>query len=704
MDQQLNNLECFIIDDGSTDNTKDVVLDYIKDDRRFHYIYQENSGVATARNNGVFLGSAPYVACLDADDAIAPEFLQVCVDALREDPSLGIAYTGLWFIKPDGGEGLSPWPDQYDYDAQLQGRNQIPTCNVARRIVWERLGGQRQRYAPQGAGEEDAEMWLRAGAYGMKARQVTHAGLFIYSWLSGRVSGATDHAVTDYRLWHPWVRDEKHPFGSLASPGRFSHPVRQYDEPAISVIIPVGPGHEEDVVSALDSLDAQTMRNWEAIVVADGAFIAANGNEWSDDKKRLEKSFPHIRFAYTRYGYKASGAGAARNLGAAIAHAPLLLFLDADDWLYPDALEKMLSIFAADQGIVYTDYVGKTYLSEEGAASYGEKLLFYDTSDGHSVVRYNSADYDCERAQRQPEVGQDGYMYVWNLISSLVPTAWHDEIGGFDENMRSWEDWDYWIRMAKAGKCFVRIAEPLLVYRFYTGSRREIGLQEHPDLIQYLKKKYEDIEMARCCGGKTRGGNDKKVLPQPQAQPAQAERSLEMNNDDNFVLVLYDHPNRGGHRVVGQATKTDYGYRAGGEQFYVHKDDVTVQPHIFSMIEEAPPKLETRPVAPPPPPPAPAAPPPPPQPEKEALPFLEPEQPEPEIEPKEAPAGDEPFDLQLVPGINAPVAAQLNAAGVHTLNQLIAVPNEDLVEFKGIGEKTAASIKMFAEKKLAGEV
>src|SRR3990170_149772 len=102
MAQTLNNLECFVVDDGSTDDTKAVVQGVIANDARFRYIHQDNAGVAIARNKGVFSGSAPYICCLDADDAIAPEFLEACVNVLEADPSLGVAYTGLWYIKPDG--------------------------------------------------------------------------------------------------------------------------------------------------------------------------------------------------------------------------------------------------------------------------------------------------------------------------------------------------------------------------------------------------------------------------------------------------------------------------------------------------------------------------------------------------------------------------------------------------------------------------
>ena len=210
--QTVTNIECIVVDDGSSDNPKEVFDKVVGSDIRFKFLHKDNSGVADSRNSGVFSGTGKYVCCLDADDALAPEFLYACISYLEKDPTISIVYTGLYFYTPDGKEGLSTWPGEFDYDLQLEGKNQIPTCNVSRRIVWERLGGQRQRYAPNGAGEEDAEMWLRSGAYGFRSKKVTDAGLFLYSWMSGRVSGNKQHRMVDYRVWHPWTNDKRPPF------------------------------------------------------------------------------------------------------------------------------------------------------------------------------------------------------------------------------------------------------------------------------------------------------------------------------------------------------------------------------------------------------------------------------------------------------------------------------------------------------------
>jgi GT2 family glycosyltransferase len=102
-----------------------------------------------------------------------------------------------------------------------------------------------------------------------------------------------------------------------------------------------------------------------------------------------------------------------------------------------------------------------------------------------ATIRYRAANYDYERMKQQPSDPP----YLWCNITTMIPREWHFEIGGFDEAMPSWEDVDYWHRMARAGKGFFRITEPLLVYRFDTGKRRESGRHQWADLLDYMKQK-----------------------------------------------------------------------------------------------------------------------------------------------------------------------------------------------------------------------
>lgn len=684
---QTRDVKIVVVDDGSSDHddVEELITDYYTD-KGVKYIYQENAGVAEARNRGVKeLEDCKYILCLDADDSIAPQFIEVCVEALEKDNSLGIAYTGLEWHKPDGTTGLSAWPGEFDYGKHVNGQNQVPTASVFRRDAWERTGGYHARYAPDGCGEEDANFWLRIGSIGYSAKKVTDAGLFKYSWQSGYVSGNSNHRVTDWRYWLPWTRDEYHPFASVAPPKSHSHPVRQYDEPAVSVVIPVGPEHFKYVPNALDSLEAQEFRQWEAIVVWD----ASPPEEWFD---WFIKAYPYARNLHSApYG---QGAGVARNLGVDEARGEYLLFLDADDHLHPECIDKMLYIYGVYGSAVYTDYLGKAIVDDTSALAQDlqHNIVQYNEKTKEAIIKYSAADYDCNIAARQP----GNTPFIWNNVTTLIPTAWHYEIGGFDESLQSWEDVDYWWRMAWAGKCFHRIEEPLMVYRFHTGMRRERGLSNWDSLLAVLKEKKGGIQVMPCnCGGKSKSRPKSAIAPEPNAQMARMEalsapqtRSTEMVDSD-LDMVTYMHPNRGQHPVYGAATKTFYGFRAGGgiERFLVHRRDIAANPQYFQVLSRVP----TAPRVPVPEPTAPAlvtdAEPPP---EIMAVPVETEEEVIQEIQ--ERVLDNARFDLQLLPGVTDSIAKGMADAGLNTPKAILDAGVRALFDVHGIGPARAKAI------------
>lgn len=679
LDQSYKVDEIIVVDDGSSDHPEEALKEYVQQNK-IKLIQKANGGVATARNRGIRESKSKYVCCLDADDMIEKDFINVCVSELEADRSLGIAYTRLRHIDKDGNSGISSWPGKFDYDRQTERANQIPTCCVFRREMWERLGGYKQRYAPQGAGAEDAEFWLRAGAYGYNARLVSDAPMFVYSLGTGAVSGNPAYREVDWLSWHPWVKDKQHPFASIAKPVKLSHPVRQYDRPTVSVIIPVGAGHENALENALDSLEAQTMRRWEAIVVWDSPLPYAAFEK--------SKAYPYVRLFRT--SKPKSGPGVARNIGAKNARGGFLVFLDADDWLMPTALDAMLLAWQPNEAIVYTDYYGKIFIGNDQneLIKLGPKLIDHNAKTGEAVVRHVSSEYSCLKAQEQPSAGD---LYHWCLVTCLIPKLWHDEIGGFDEKMESFEDVDYHWRMARKGKCYARISDPLVMYCFQTGTRRENASpydertrQRAIGLLEYMLKKYKDIPKMPCagCGQHV---TDRPYYPNLSQQTVtERSASFPMMNDESFVKVRYDHPNRGDHRVVGPASRIDYGYRAGGDIFLVHKDDVKASPHLFTVIEVERGKVQA-PIE-----------------EKVATPEPTPlTKGESEVI-HEAGESIAVLDPQSLPGVTPTVAKEMENAGINSLEKILKMGVDGLLGVKGIGKARAELIYNYAKERTGG--
>src|SRR5699024_11152760 len=73
--QKDSDWEAIIIDDGSMDNTKEIIQPYLKKSP-IRYFKKEHSGLAHSRNAGIQLTKGKYITCLDTDDEYAPEHLQ----------------------------------------------------------------------------------------------------------------------------------------------------------------------------------------------------------------------------------------------------------------------------------------------------------------------------------------------------------------------------------------------------------------------------------------------------------------------------------------------------------------------------------------------------------------------------------------------------------------------------------------------------
>ena len=168
--QTYSNVDVLVIDDGSTDNTKDVVAEY-GDKIRYHF--QENQGLAGARNSGVRLAQGECVTFLDADDQYLPEMVQTLVDALEQYPDAGAAsaafirhgqdgerrYPTKGGILPGGAE-VGIVPDfflAYSKEYFVWGGTIMIRCEVYKAVGESRLD---LRTA------QDVEMWSRiAGRY-----------------------------------------------------------------------------------------------------------------------------------------------------------------------------------------------------------------------------------------------------------------------------------------------------------------------------------------------------------------------------------------------------------------------------------------------------------------------------------------------------------------------------------------------------------
>ncbi|HEV7263376.1 MAG TPA: glycosyltransferase family A protein [Falsiroseomonas sp.] len=213
--------------------------------------------------------------------------------------------------------------------------------------------------------------------------------------------------------------------------------------PSVSIITPAF-----DVAAfigdAVASAHAQDHAAWEMVVVDDGS---RDGT--ADAAARAAAGDPRIRILRQAN----AGVSAARNAGIAAARGAALLFLDADDWLAPDAVGRLAAALEA---------------SPEAVAAYGPWAAVAEAArPGDPSLRVKTGPF--------PDGDILELLLVRNLLANgghlLVRRAAFTTAGGFHPAIRYGEDWECWIRLALQGG-FARVAgdAPLLFMRERAGS------------------------------------------------------------------------------------------------------------------------------------------------------------------------------------------------------------------------------------------
>ena len=83
--QTYSDIEVILVNDGSLDNSKDICEKYCKEDNRFKLLNQENQGLSAARNNGVASSTGEFIAFVDSDDIILPNYLETLIHYMTDE-------------------------------------------------------------------------------------------------------------------------------------------------------------------------------------------------------------------------------------------------------------------------------------------------------------------------------------------------------------------------------------------------------------------------------------------------------------------------------------------------------------------------------------------------------------------------------------------------------------------------------------------
>lgn len=191
--------ECIIVDDGSTDDTAEVVARIAKNDSRIRYIWQPNQLQSVAKNTGISEMQGEFLQFLDADDFIEPWKLERQVAYLEAHPEVDVVYGGVRFFRtshPD--ERLHSMADDSPWMPNVSGKGgevlralvheniMVINSPLVRREVVEKVGPFDEKLPPA----EDWDYWLRCALAGASFR---------FADIEGTLALVRSHAVSSSR-------------------------------------------------------------------------------------------------------------------------------------------------------------------------------------------------------------------------------------------------------------------------------------------------------------------------------------------------------------------------------------------------------------------------------------------------------------------------------------------------------------------------
>jgi len=545
--QTYKNWEIIVVDDGSTDDTRQALQPYVE---KIRYVYQENQGVAAARNRGIQESRGELIAFLDQDDFFLSHKLAGQVALFDAQPSLGIVNSG-WRMVKEQGETVSDI-NCWEYFPTLNLKTWIvqmpvlPSAMMFSRKWLENVGGFNSEFDSV----DDADLVLRLALLGCESAwlpQVTvcyrqhdknvsikksleQANLFIklkqnffnkpdlpqdirdlenpafyeaLTWMAWHLyyTGYPASAVEYYQksfAYTPYsakktVADWINRLGWCCKAYGFPRnmqTLRNLPEwkNLMSSILPQKTVRVSVIIPTYNC-DCYILKAVESVIdqsYQDWEIIVVDDGSTDNTRQILEPYWDLIQYVYQEN----QGAAIARNRGCELAKGEFLAFLDSDDFFLPEKLEKQIAWFDADPTL---DLVQTGWLI---------------------VDKKDEGIYGVKPWEEAPQLDLQSLVLYKSVRSSalMLRREWWERLGGFDPRFSLTEDLDFVLRLALKGCNLVWLKEILTCYRQHdsnlmsSGSKvmknMEIVMEQffaRLDLPQYIRD-LKRAERYRCLG------------------------------------------------------------------------------------------------------------------------------------------------------------------------------------------------------------
>lgn len=211
--QTFEDWELVIVDDGSTDNTKEVVLAY--QDLRIVYIYQDNQERSAARNNGMSKAKGDFICFLDSDDYYLPEKLMNYRNALAEDLDVYVLCDNV--ILEDANKVRNLTPKFSENETENIFENLIMQPLFCQQICLKKCVGDLFKFDTRFKNNEDMELWLRiAKHYEFKHLESSYETVIV-EHVGRSINNLTPIEIKQTLFLYDWILSPNHS-GNFLSP------------------------------------------------------------------------------------------------------------------------------------------------------------------------------------------------------------------------------------------------------------------------------------------------------------------------------------------------------------------------------------------------------------------------------------------------------------------------------------------------------
>ena len=493
--QTYKKFECIMVNDGSTDSSQQIAEEYLTDSR-FKLINQSNKGLSGARNTGIshIREESTFVAFVDSDDYIYPDFLETLIEHIEEDVDIieGMIEYFHDEIKVDNVSHNFEKKILISKDDKL---GEL-ALNELRVSVFPKLFRKSlftEDFFPKGWIFEDLAVvpelvshsgkWIKLPKviYGYRIRpnsittkKFSEEKLDVFK-IFGKYdlffkdeSDGTKLLVEKLKYLHLNYHDiefvpENNRYKQLykQEKQKLLSKIADYESKAlISIIVPIY-NVEKYLRQCLDSIQDQSYQNFECLLINDGS-----PDNSADICKEYVSKDPRFRYIEKENG----GVSSARNLGIECSVGAYITFIDSDDWVDSDYLEVLYNALIDENADISVSTYKRFHMADNC-------WYFHSFQRGYEKRVFTNQELIDEF------IALDTFDYSYRFVcGKLVRKCLLDKIA-FNEKTTLGEDMEFWLKLYLISNKIVYVNRDSYVYRV-DNVNRHFGLEKIRSDIQ----------------------------------------------------------------------------------------------------------------------------------------------------------------------------------------------------------------------------